>query len=378
MARVVVAMSGGVDSSVAAVLLQREGHEVLGATMLVWAPPGSETTDATGCCGLAAAEDARRVCARLGIRHYTLDYRERFYREIVRDYVDEYARGRTPNPCVRCNTLLKFGTLLEHARALGAEYLATGHYARVRYHPGRKRWLLLRGAEEARDQSYALYGLTQAQLAAVRFPLGELRKAEVRALAAQLELPTAGKPDSQETCFVPDNDYPALIQLLAPEALRPGEVRSPEGALLGRHPGVPHYTYGQRRRLNVGSPRPLYVAGLDAERAVVTAAPAGHPALHRHEVTATRVNLVAWEEEEAVRLSPMPALARVRYNSAPQEGTLQVFPGTAENGPRLQMDFAAPVRAPAPGQSLVCYGGQEGDELLAGGIIEGYQAASRG
>src|SRR5579862_5286463 len=279
--RIVVAMSGGVDSSVAAALLQRQGYDVIGATLLVWSPPGVEMAHEESCCGLSAAEDARRVCDRLNIRHYTLDFRELFYDAVVQDYVREYLGGRTPNPCVRCNELVKFAALMERARALGAERMATGHYARVRHDAARDCWLLLRAADRRKDQSYALYRLSQQQLAGTLFPLGDMEKAGVRRIAAELELPTAGKPDSQETCFVPGNDYPALLQLLAPESIVPGEFRTPEGEILGRHPGVAYYTVGQRRRINVGSPEPLYVSRLDPDASEVTVAPVGHPSLAR-------------------------------------------------------------------------------------------------
>lgn len=359
-------MSGGVDSSVAAALLIEQGYEVVGATMLVWSPPGVEMQYADSCCGLSAAEDARRVCARLGIRHYTLDFKDVFYERIIRNYVEEYRRGRTPNPCVLCNEWIKFRALLDRARALGAERVATGHYARVRFDEARGRWLLLRGADRRKDQSYALYRLSQEQLARTLFPLGELAKPEVRARAAALELPTAGKPDSQETCFVPDNDYPALLQLLAPDALVPGEIRTPEGEVLGRHPGVAQYTIGQRKRLNVGSPVPLYVSEIDAGRARLTVVPAGHPDLSRQEVEAEDVCLVSLDQPRALPSGPMAVTARIRYNSVDQAADLWLLPG--ESGLRLQVRFAEPVRAVTPGQSLVCY---QGEELVGGGVIAG-------
>jgi tRNA-specific 2-thiouridylase len=366
MERVLVAMSGGVDSSVAAAMLLEEGYEVVGATMLVWSPPGVEMEYSDSCCGLSAAEDARRVCASLGIRHYTFDLKEVFYDRIIRNYVEEYQRGRTPNPCVLCNEHIKFRAFLDRARALGAEKIATGHYARIRFDAGRGRWLLLRGADRRKDQSYALYRLSQEQLSRTLFPLGELTKAEVRTRAAALGLATAGKPDSQETCFVPDNDYPALLKILVPEALSPGEIRSAEGEVLGRHDGIAHYTIGQRKRLNVGSPVPLYVTSIDPATNAVNVAPAEHPALFRREVIAEDPNFVSLEPPSGGSSGPMAVTARIRYNATDQPGALTIVQNPT--GTRLEVRFDQPVRAAAPGQSLVCY---QGDEVVAGGVIAG-------
>ena len=366
MKRVVVGMSGGVDSSVAAALLLEQGYEVVGATMLVWSPPGVDMQYSDSCCGLSAAEDARRVCARLGIRHYTLDFKDVFYETIIRNYASEYARGRTPNPCVLCNEFIKFRALLDRSEGLGAEAVATGHYARVRYDKARGRWLLLRGADPRKDQSYALYRLSQEQLARTLFPLGGLEKAEVRRKAAELDLPTAGKPDSQETCFVPNNDYPALLQILVPETFRPGEIRTPEGQVLGKHTGLANYTVGQRKRLNLGSPVPLYVTDLDAESNIVTVAPGGHPDLERREVVTEDACFLGLAPPAGGALGPMAAAARIRYNATDQPGALTVE--KTESGWRLRFLFEAPVRAVTPGQSLVCY---QGEEVIAGGIIAG-------
>lgn len=366
MERVVVGMSGGVDSSVAAALLLEQGYDVVGATMLVWSPPGVDMNYSDSCCGLSAAEDARRVCARLGIRHYTLDFKEVFYERIIRNYVAEYEQGRTPNPCVRCNEFIKFHALLDRAHALGADRVATGHYARIRYDEERRRWLLLRGSDLRKDQSYALYRLSQSQLARTLFPLGELEKTQARELARELGLATAGKPDSQETCFVPDNDYPALLQILVPDSLTPGEIRSPNGEVLGRHPGIAYYTIGQRKRLNVGSPVPLYVTEIDPRTHAITVAPEAHPALLRHEVVADDVNLVSIPPPVDGALGPLTATAKIRYNSTDQPAALTIV--KRENGLHLTATFDHAVRAVTPGQSLVCY---QGDEIVGGGIIAG-------
>lgn len=373
MERVVVGMSGGVDSSVAAAVLLEQGYEVIGATMLVWSPPGVDMNYSDSCCGLSAAEDARRVCARLGIRHYTLDFKDVFYERIIRNYVEEYQRGRTPNPCVLCNEWIKFRALLDRARSLGAEHVATGHYARIRFDEERRRWLLLRGLDPRKDQSYALYRLTQEQLSRTLFPLGELDKSRVRELAAELDLPTAGKPDSQETCFVPNNDYPALLQLLVPDTFRPGEIRATDGRVLGKHDGIAHYTIGQRKRLNVGSPVPLYVTGIDPDANQVIVGTAQDAALYQSEVVAEDVNLIAIDATTEPLPASMSVTAKIRYNSTDQPAILQFE--KSDGGLRLVARFAEPMRAVTPGQSLVCY---QGEEIIGGGVIAGYNARGSG
>ena len=350
----------------AAAVLLEQGYEVIGATMLVWSPPGVDMNYSDSCCGLSAAEDARRVCARLGIRHYTLDFKDVFYDRIIRNYAEEYGRGRTPNPCVLCNEWIKFRALLDRARSLGAEHVATGHYARIRYDEERARWLLLRGLDPRKDQSYALYRLSQEQLSRTLFPLGELVKGRVRELAAELKLPTAGKPDSQETCFVPNNDYPELLKILVPESFRPGEIRNTEGRAVGKHDGVAYYTIGQRKRLNVGSPVPLYVTGIDPEAAVVTVGTGEDPELYRREVLAEDVNLISFPTPTEPSAGTIAVTAKIRYNSADQPADLQIDQQDA--GLRMRVRFAEPVRAVTPGQSLVCY---QGEEILGGGIIAG-------
>ena len=350
----------------AAVLLKEQGYEVIGATMLVWSPPGVDMNYSDSCCGLSAAEDARRVCARLGIRHYTFDFKDVFYRTIIENYVEEYQQGRTPNPCVRCNEFIKFRAFLDRAAALGADHVATGHYARVRYDEARRRWLLLRGLDRAKDQSYALYRLSQEQLSRTLFPLGELAKRQVRALAAEHGLPTAGKPDSQETCFVPDNDYPQLLKILVPESFTPGEIRSVDGRVLGRHDGIAHYTIGQRRRLNVGSPVPLYVSRIEPESHAVVVAPGADESLYARRVEAEDVHLISLEAPEGEPLGPMTVSAAIRYNASDQPAVLTVVPQTG--GARMEVLFDSAVRAVTPGQSLVCY--QE-EEVIGGGIISG-------
>lgn len=356
--RVVVGMSGGVDSAVAAALLVDAGYEVIGCTLLVWSPPGVDMAYSDSCCGVQAAEDARRVAARLGIRHYVLDVRDIFYRKVVTDYVEQYGRGCTPNPCVLCNEWIKFDAMLERARALGADLVATGHYARREWDVERSCWHLLRGIDPHKDQSYALYRLSQEQLAVTLFPLGELTKAETRAIAAERGLPVAGKPDSQETCFVPNNDPAALIRLLAPETDRPGNILTSHGARLGRHPGTAFFTIGQRKGLGALG-RPYYVSRIDPASAELTVCTENDPELYSTTVHASSCRWVAGRP-----LSPGGATARIRYNMPDQPGSLRYDP--RPDSDTLCFTFDHPVRAVAPGQSLVCYAG---DRVLGGGFI---------
>ncbi|MGE5552005.1 MAG: tRNA 2-thiouridine(34) synthase MnmA, partial [Bacteroidota bacterium] len=324
--RVLVAMSGGVDSSVAAALLVEAGHEVIGATMQIWPAwlPGGQGEG--GCCSLAAVEDARRVAAALGIPYYVLNLQESFADEVIAPFAEAYLRGVTPNPCLACNTRVKFGALLQKARALGAGRLATGHYARSGYEAARGRYLLRRGADARKDQSYALYGLNQAQLAASLFPLGEMTKGEVREKARHLGLPVAEKGESQEICFVPDNDYEGFLRSYVDGAnsspnplssteergdtspargvssLASGPIVDREGRVLGYHQGIAGYTVGQRRGLGISAPEPLYVLELRPERGEVVVGP--EDALYEDELTAEAVNWIAYGE-------PVPPSLRV-------------------------------------------------------------------
>jgi tRNA-uridine 2-sulfurtransferase len=356
--RIVVGMSGGVDSAVTAALLLEQGFEVIGVTMLIWNPPGMDRAEQGGCCGLGAAEDARRVAARLGIRHYVLDFQEIFYDTVIRNYADEYRAGRTPNPCIRCNEFVKFGALLRRAEQLGADRVATGHYARVRWDEESRRWLLLRGKDARKDQSYALYRLKQEQLARTLFPLGEMDKGRTRGLAAELGLPVANKPDSQEVCFVPDNDYPAFLAQLVPESRREGEVVDPEGRVLGRHEGVAGFTIGQRKGLGVASSRPLYVTMIDPSVNRLTVAPGDHPSLFAREVAAADANLIVVKEPGG----SCSVTAKIRYNMPDRPASLAVV-----GEDRLRVTFDEPQRAVTPGQAVVCY---DGEVVVGGGVIE--------
>ncbi len=347
--RVVAALSGGVDSSVAAALLVAEGREVIGVTLNL-------AGGASRCCSLADADDARRVADQLGIRFYVANYAERFRAEVIRPFADEYLSGRTPIPCVACNSRFKFDYLLERAQVFGADRVATGHYARVDVDPDTDRLRLRCAVDRQKDQTYFLFELGQEQLKAVEFPLGELKKEEVRARARELGLATADKPESQEICFVPDGDYASAVEKIRPGALPgTGEIVDRDGQVLGQHPGIQHFTVGQRRGLGLSAERPLYVAGLDAERNRVVVG--GVDDLNAKGARLERVSWVSGvTPERAVR-----AKVRVRHRHV---GALASIEARAEG--QAVVSFDEPVRAVAPGQAAVFYAG---DVVLGGGWI---------
>jgi tRNA-specific 2-thiouridylase len=353
-ARVVVGMSGGVDSSLAAALLVEQGCEVIGVTMHL-------AGGSSRCCSLDDADDARRVAEQLGIRFFVANYTREFRAEVMLPFADAYLAGRTPLPCATCNSRFKFDHLLARARALGAEQVATGHYARVGRDAESGRPTLRAARDRAKDQSYFLFGLGPAQLERARFPLGELSKDEVRARARALGLATADKPESQELCFVPDGDTGAAVERLRPErAPGPGEIVDEAGHVLGRHAGVHRFTVGQRRGLGVSGTAPLYVKALDAARNRVLVA-------ERRGLDARsgRVERVSWVSGAAPS-APFRASVRIRYR---HEGAEAFVTPSADGGAELA--FREPVRALAPGQAAVFY---RGDEVLGGGPLAGRAA----
>ncbi|MDQ4065860.1 MAG: tRNA 2-thiouridine(34) synthase MnmA [Actinomycetota bacterium] len=358
--KAVVAMSGGVDSSVAAALLKEEGYDVTGIMLKLWR--GEEINNDSGCCNLDAADDARRVAARLDIPFYVFNMADRFEKTVVADFKAAYAAGRTPNPCVRCNQWIKFDALLERARRLGAEVLATGHYARVRHEGSHYR--LLRGVDRAKDQSYVLWMLTQDHLAHVRFPVGEMAKDQTRAVARELGLRTAAKPDSQEICFVRDGDIGRYIGEHVPGAREPGPVVDASGTVVGQHKGAVRYTIGQRKGLGVALGHPVFVTGTDTRSNVVFVG-------DRSELSVVEIRI----EEVSFVASPLPADAEVlvQYRAHGDAMSAHVVDVTAD---AFRVAFDAPVSAVAPGQSVALYSRTDPDELVAGGIITATTPAS--
>lgn len=361
----VVAMSGGVDSSVAAALLLRQGYEVVGCFMRLGSPPGveiEESCDITGakhkqgCCSVLDAADAHRVAGVLGIPLYVLNFQEEFGR-VIDYFVSEYNRGRTPNPCVRCNDWLKFGRLERYAQAIGADFVASGHYARIGRDPRTGQPALLRGLDHRKDQSYVLFGMSPSALAHTLLPIGEFEKQQVRAIAEELKLPVFNKPDSQEICFVPNQDYADLVRRRSPESFAPGEVVDPQGKVIGRHEGHQHFTIGQRKGVGVALGYPVYVVDIDPATNRVTLGP--KEALLHQTLVATQINLLT---DRARSARDLPCTAKIRYNHAPQPARLTVA------GPdEITVRFDQPQSAITPGQAVVLY---DGDVVLGGGWID--------
>lgn len=350
---VVVAMSGGVDSSVAAALLKDKGYDIIGITLQIW--PEDAESDGQGCCSIDAVEDARRVATALGIPHYVINLREEFEQSVIADFVHEYSQGRTPNPCIRCNERVKFSSLLERAEALGADYLATGHYARIdRRDDGS--YMLRRSVDESKDQSYVLYMLGQRELGRTLLPLGEFSKDETREMARQLNLKVWKKPDSQEICFVGRSGYREFLADRNPLLAQEGPIVDLSGRELGRHEGTAGFTLGQRRGIGVAAAEPLYVVDIDAAENRLVVGPA--EALLVRSVTVENVRWVSG----AGPSFEIAVTTKVRYNMPDVPARLRPLADAI-----WELEFETPERAPTPGQSAVFY---HGDEVLGGGIIE--------
>jgi tRNA-uridine 2-sulfurtransferase len=365
--KVLVAMSGGVDSSVAAALLKEQGYDLIGVTMSLYC--GTKAAE-SGCCSLNAAADAKKIAGQLGFPHYTINFKDNFQKLVIDDFINEYRQGRTPNPCIRCNQFIKFDLLLNKAKELGADFVATGHYARIMPNAECRmpnegapaaRYQLLKGKDAKKDQSYVLYRLIQEQLAHIIFPLGEMTKDEVREKAKELKLPVADKAESQEICFVEDDDYGRFIRENAPELVKPGGIIDVNGKVIGRHEGVAFYTIGQRKGIGHHKGEPKYVIGIDPIKNVVIIG--SDKETLKSELVATDLTFVSGE----VPASPLAITAKIRYNCAEAEATLIVENRKPKAESRAQVRFAKPQRAVTPGQSVVFY---QGEEIIGGGIIK--------
>lgn len=349
--KVMVAMSGGVDSSVTAGLLLQAGYEVIGATLQLM-PKDKER----GCCGWSAIDDARQVADQLGIKHYVFNYRERFENQVIDYFCAEYLKGRTPNPCIACNRYIKFGDMLQQARAVGMDYLATGHYARIRFDEERQRYILYRALDRNKDQSYVLYSMTQAQLSHMLFPLGGYSKPQIREIASELKLIVAEKAESQEICFVEDDNYAGFVAGRNPGCILPGPILDTKGEVLGQHEGIAHYTIGQRRGLRLAAGYPIYVVALDPSRNAVIVGDKDE--VFASECMARDVNWIAFEKLE----EELEVEAQIRYTAKPVRAQL-----TPDADGDVKVKFQEPVRALTPGQAVVFY---DGDMVLGGGTID--------
>jgi tRNA-specific 2-thiouridylase len=363
--KALIAMSGGVDSSVAAWLMLEQGYECIGVTLKLF---NNDDVDGTeqhshasgtaahkGCCSLADINDARSVAHRLDIPHYVLNFGDDFRDQVIRRFIKTYEEGATPNPCIDCNRYIKFERLLERSKQLGFDTIVTGHYARVEKDPGSGRFLLKKAVDQKKDQSYVLYATTREQLSCCRFPLGNLTKQEVRVIAEERGFINAAKHDSQDICFVPDGDYGSFIERYTGKHFPPGDILDSKGVVIGRHCGLVRYTLGQRRGLGVAAGTPLYVAGKSLEDNTITLD--SGEALYTSFLTADRINLIACEKLE----KPLKVRVKTRYLQTEQDGVLEQ---TGEDS--IRVDFDKPQRAVTPGQAVVCY---DGDVVVGGGTI---------
>lgn len=355
--RVVVAMSGGVDSSVAAALVKSAGYDTIGITLQLY-DHGEAVKRKGACCAGQDIHDARNVAASLDIPHYVLDYESLFRESVIDNFADTYLSGHTPIPCVRCNETVKFKDLLTTARDLGAEALVTGHYIETSFNDGQ--WQMRRPVDEKRDQSYFLFSTTPEQLSFLRFPLAHLTKNEIREFAAKLALPVADKPDSQDICFVPNGDYATVIERLRPDCSLPGEIVDMDGNILGQHQGVLHYTVGQRRGLGVAIGEPLYVVRIDADKRQVIVGP--KDALARRTIMLDEVNWLGGE----MLSDPIDVKVKIRSTGSPVRANLTLL-----QGQRAEVSLDIPEEGVSPGQACVFYGADEGPaaRVLGGGWI---------
>ena len=353
--KVVVGMSGGVDSSVAAWLLKKQGYDVIGVTMQIWQDEENIVQEENGgCCGLSAVDDARRVAAAIGIPYYVMNFKDEFQKSVIEYFTKEYLAGRTPNPCIACNRYVKWEALLQRSLSIGADYIATGHYARIEHLPN-GRYAIRRSATMEKDQTYALYNLTQEQLARTLMPVGEYSKDRIREMADEIGLLVAHKPDSQDICFVPDGDYASFIENTTDQVLQTGDFVTPEGKILGKHKGIIHYTVGQRKGLGLALGYPAFVLEIRPETNEVVIGT--YEESLTYTVRANELNFMSVEQIT----EPVRVFAKIRYN---HKGAWCTVERTGED--EIVCTIDEPIRAATPGQAVVLY---DGDYVLGGGTI---------
>lgn len=348
-------MSGGVDSSIAAALLKEQGYDVTGVTMQIWPSDQPHEEVEGSCCSLSAVEDARRVAQVLDIPYYVMNFRDLFAEKVIKSFCNEYIEGRTPNPCIACNRYIKFEAFLHKAKMLGADYIATGHYARIYYNEELGRYLLARSEDDNKDQTYALYGFTQEQLASTLMPLGEYKKPQIRELAAKLDLQVADKPDSQEICFVPNDDYKTFLKEKNVE-LKPGPFLDTQGRVVGTHEGIANYTIGQRKGLGLALGKPVYVVKIDPEKNAVVVG--DNTEVFGSSLISMDNNFILFPQLE----KPMEVTAKVRYSAPAASAVIE----PTKDG-KVLVKFHKPQRAITPGQAVVFY---KDNIVVGGGTIE--------